>query len=217
MACSTTRSPPACCMSEGGLLSGERASVYDRAMFPHRPASAAAARGRPARRAGALHAGLATLAFLCACGDTRETELAPAAIEASMAAPSTPPTPIPVVSVQARAQTVAPAHEPSRFVLLGTAISPGASFAMVQDEASRQIYRISPGDRLEGMLVRKVESSRVVMSTAASGADSAARTMTIEQKAAPGHGDEARPPPAVAPGPAPQPYYVEPDDPPSNH
>ena len=200
-------------MSEGGLLSGERASVYDRVMFRHRRASAAAVRGRPAPRAAALHAGLATLAFLCACGDTRETEPAPAAIEASTAAPSTGPTPIPVASVQARAQTLAPAHETSRFVLLGTAISPGASFAMVQDEASRQIYRISPGDRLEGMLVRKVESSRVVMSTP----DSAARTMTIEQKAAPDHGDDARPPPAIAPGPAPQPYYVEPDDPPSNH
>jgi hypothetical protein len=117
-----------------------------------------------------------------------------------------------------RAQQPAPAlPAPPRFVLVGTTLSPHASFAIVQDVASRRLYRVSPGDRLEGMLVRKVESSRVVMSTSGPGGDPAGRTVTLEQQAAPAPSGDVRPLPAAVPGLAPQPYYVEPDEPPSNH
>jgi hypothetical protein len=205
-------------MSEGGLLSSEPSKVYDRRMFRRRREPTVATWERPpSRRGPALHALLAAPVFLCACGEARDTQVAPLPIEGSTAPSTTPPATMPAVSVQPRAEKVAPTPEMSRFVLVGTTISPGTSFAIVQDVASRRMYRLSPGDRLEGMLVRKVESSRVVMTTDGSRGGSANRMVTIEHKAATARTDDTRPLPAIVPVPAPQPYYVEPDDPPSNH
>ena len=214
------RSPAADHASAGGQPPRERSTVYDRAMPRRRrkPAIAAACEERPSRCASAFLALLAAPILLCACDEARDTPAAPPAVETSTAPPAVPAAPLAAAPVQPRAQQPAPPiPELSRFVLVGTTISPHTSFAIVQDAASRRMYRLSPGDRLEGMLVRKVESSRVVMSIAEPGRDPASGTVTIEQKAAHAPTADARPLPAVVPGPAPQPYYVEPDEPPSNH